>query len=219
MMGGGVGIYRRSAPMGTAPRRRRRMEGRSTTVGSAPITSPALQADSLNDALWPQPERPPQASARACPAPSPDVHYGHPALRSLRVRCATPSRLRLLPQPGSQGMGRPSLMPAELPGRPPPARDSPPSGWAAKRDARRSETAATGTGNQPKRPARRGRWPRRVLSPARACRGSTPRRAATPPQPRCGHGRPEGGRSAGWSHLGCDHAGPSLRGPWMAPQA
>jgi hypothetical protein len=90
VMGGGVGIYRRSAPMGTAPRRRRRMEGRSTTVGSAPITSPALQADSLNDALWPQPERPPQASARACPAPSPDVRYGHPALRSLRVRCASP---------------------------------------------------------------------------------------------------------------------------------
>jgi hypothetical protein len=26
-------------------------------------------------------------------------------------------------------------------------------------------------------------------------------------------------RPPGWSHLGCDHAGPSLRGPWMAPQA
>jgi hypothetical protein len=52
------------------------------------------------------------------------------------------------------------------------------------------------------RHARSGRRPRRVL-----------------PQPRCGHGRLEGGRPAGWSHLGCDHAGPSLRGPGMAPQA
>ncbi len=34
-----------------------------------------------------------------------------------------------------------------------------------------------------------------------------------------GHGRLEGGRPAGWSHRGCDHAGPSLRGPGMAPQA
>jgi len=31
--------------------------------------------------------------------------------------------------------------------------------------------------------------------------------------------RLEGEPSPGWSHLGCDHAGPSLRGPWMAPQA
>jgi hypothetical protein len=59
--------------------------------------------------------------------------------------------------------------------------------------------------------------PRACVLPAR--RGSTPRRAAAPPQPRCGHGRPEGGRSPGWSHLGCDHAGPSLHGPWMAVQA
>jgi hypothetical protein len=26
-------------------------------------------------------------------------------------------------------------------------------------------------------------------------------------------------RPPDWSHLGCDHVGPSLRGPWMAPQA
>ena len=88
--------------------------------------------------------------------------------------------------------------------RPPPALESPPSRRAAKRNA----------GTQRPKAA-----PRASRSAPQACRGSTPRRAATPPQPRCGHGRPEGGRSAGWSHLGCDHAGPSLRGPWMAPQA
>jgi hypothetical protein len=84
--------------------------------------------------------------------------------------------------------------------------------------ARRSETAATA--RAVKRYARTQRpkaAPRGCPAPAR--RGSTPRRAAAPPQPRCGHGRPEGGRSAGWSHLGCDHAGPSLPGPWMARQA
>ena len=57
-----------------------------------------------------------------------------------------------------------------------------------------------------------------------ACRaptrlGSTLRRAAAPPQRSCGQARLEGEPSPGWSHLGCDHAGPSLRGPWMAPQA
>jgi hypothetical protein len=199
VMGGGAGIYRRSGPMGTAPRRRR-MDGRSTTVESARITSPALQADSLNNALWPQKERPPQASARVCPAPSPDVHYGHPALRSLRVRCATPSRLRLLPQPGSQGMGRPSLMPAELPGRPPPARDSPPSGWAAKRNARHA--AAEGRAAclpRPRRAAdRRLVEPPRRRSPAAAtaarkaaARPAGRTLAATTPAQACGgHGWP-----------------------------
>jgi len=37
--------------------------------------------------------------ARGCRAPPSDVRCGHPALRSLRVRCASPSGLRLLPQP------------------------------------------------------------------------------------------------------------------------
>jgi len=37
---------------------------------------------------------------------SPDVHVGPPGLRSLRVRCAAPSWLRLLPQP-ARGHGQP----------------------------------------------------------------------------------------------------------------
>jgi len=41
-------------------------------------------------------------------APSPDVRCGPPGLRSLPVRCASPSWLRLLPEPGSQGMDTPS---------------------------------------------------------------------------------------------------------------
>ena len=38
----------------------------------------------------------------------PDVRCGLPALRSLHVGCATPSWLRLPPQPGLHGMGSPS---------------------------------------------------------------------------------------------------------------
>jgi hypothetical protein len=33
-----------------------------------------------------------------------------------------------------------------------------------------------------------------------------------------GHGRLEDGRLPGWSHLGCDHAGRRLHGPWRAVQ-
>jgi len=40
--------------------------------------------------------------------------------------------------------------------------------------------------------------------------------AATGPPQSGGHGRLDGDRLPGWSHLGCDRAGPSLHGPWMA---
>jgi len=44
---------------------------------------------------------------RGAHAPSPDDRCGLPGLRSLPVRCASPSWLRLLPEPGSRGMGTP----------------------------------------------------------------------------------------------------------------
>ena len=43
---------------------------------------------------------------RAPPAPSPDVRYGHPVLRSLHAGCASPSWLRLPPSP-APGHGQP----------------------------------------------------------------------------------------------------------------
>ena len=45
----------------------------------------------------------------AAHSPSPDVRCAHPGLRSLRVRGASASCLRLLPQPGSRGVGSPFL--------------------------------------------------------------------------------------------------------------
>jgi len=64
--------------------------------------------------------------------------------------------------------------------------------------------------------ARSGRRPRRVPALAQTDRRrgeplSRRRSAAATAARRCG-------RSPGWSHLGCDHAGPRLSGPWMARQ-
>jgi hypothetical protein len=60
--------------------------------------------------------------------------------------------------------------------------------------------------------------------PQAAPRASASRRAADrclvePPRrrsPAAATVARRGDRPPGWSHLGCDHAGPSLRGPWMA---
>jgi hypothetical protein len=49
----------------------------------------------------------PGARLGATRAPSPDVCVGHRARRSLHVRCASPSWLRLLPQPGSGARAAP----------------------------------------------------------------------------------------------------------------
>jgi hypothetical protein len=45
-------------------------------------------------------------SARACPAPSPDARGCHPDIRSLHVRCASPSRAALAPIARLSGHGQ-----------------------------------------------------------------------------------------------------------------
>jgi len=45
----------------------------------------------------------------AAHTPSPDVHSGHPALRSLDAALASPSWLRSTSNAGSRGTGSPSL--------------------------------------------------------------------------------------------------------------
>ena len=135
---------------------------------------------------------------------SPDVRVRPPGFRSLRVRCASASMPALAPTARLKGTGNPS---------PPRCRRSTQRPQAAPR----ARVAVRDDGQRPPlQDARSGRRPRSVPAAPQACCGSTPRRAATPPPLRGGHGRREGGRSAGWSHLGCDHDGPSLRGPGMA---
>ena len=57
-----------------------------------------------------------------------------------------------------------------------------------------------------------------VCIPPRTRRGSTPRRAAACRSPAAATVARRCDRPPGWSHLGCDHAGPRLPGPWMARQ-
>jgi len=45
----------------------------------------------------------------AAPAPSPDVRFGLPGLRSLEAACDPPSLAALVSHAGSWGMGNPSL--------------------------------------------------------------------------------------------------------------
>jgi hypothetical protein len=81
--------------------------------------------------------------------------------------------------------------------------------------ARRSETAATECDGR-FRTQRPQAAPRAALQLAQS---KTVRERRSMPQLRCGHGRPDGGRSQVEAHLGCASDLPSLRGPWMAPQA
>ena len=101
-------------------------------------------------------------------------------------------------------------------GGPPPALESPPSRRAANTrhaagGVRRYRIEATpSAASRTQRPQAAPR-----ACPTPACRGSTPRRAATPPPLRGGHGRLEGGRPAADPHLGCGSGCPRPPGAWM----
>ena len=98
----------------------------------------------------------------------------------------------------------------------PPASSMPPAGCGAAPANPSGPSAAYATAGTRPAIARHGEPPlhHRRAKPAGArecvrCRAAAERRP-----------RPPGGRPPpGWSHLGCDHAGPSPRGPWMAPRA
>jgi len=50
-------------------------------------------------------------TARGCPRPSPDAHYGHPALRSLDADFAPPSMASLVSNAGSWARAAPRCPP------------------------------------------------------------------------------------------------------------